>query len=488
MPSHHEIERSFSPGPDDQLPDLTEADGIASVVDVGSVDLAATYFDTAELALTRAGVSLRRREGGDDAGWHLKVPAGDGRDEITRPLGRTHRTPPVALRRSVLPWTLGGELAPVASIETRRSIRHVLDATGKLLAEVADDRVVGTSDGADPVMWREWEVELVDGDPELLAAVTKLLDDAGVPPSWSQRKIDRVLSFDAVAPDLKDDSGGALVHRRLTEQVALLRVHDSEIRRGVPDSVHQTRVTCRRLRAALATFRPLFDRTQTDPIREELRWVARSLGDARDSEVMHERLRGLVEGEPFVVGPVRRRLRATYAAREREGKRAADELLTSGRYLSLLASLGALLADPPWTERAEDDAHDVCRQRLRKERRRLRGRVDEAHALAERGGATHDHALHDVRKAAKRFRYAGETAAPVLGGDAEKLRHKAHQLTKILGERQDTTVTRTHLLEIAAEATDQGESALTYGRLHAREEVRGRELEAEFEKRWEKLG
>ena len=187
MPSHHEIERSFSPGPDAQLPDLTEADGIASVVDVGSVDLAATYFDTAELALTRAGVSLRRREGGDDAGWHLKVPAGDGRDEITRPLGRTHRTPPVALRRSALPWTLGGELAPVASIETRRSIRHVLDATGKLLAEVADDRVVGTSDGADPVMWREWEVELVDGDPELLAAVAELLDDAGVPPSWSQR-------------------------------------------------------------------------------------------------------------------------------------------------------------------------------------------------------------------------------------------------------------------------------------------------------------
>ena len=88
----------------------------------------------------------------------------------------------------------------------------------------------------------------------------------------------------------------------------------------------------------------------TEPIRDELRWVARTLSDARDAEVMHERLRGLVEEERLVVGPIRRRLQRTYRAQEREGMRTGDELLASDRYFSLLRALDGLIADPPWTE------------------------------------------------------------------------------------------------------------------------------------------
>src|SRR5918996_5317043 len=139
MRSHREIERSFAPGPDDQMPNLTEVDGVALVEEADSVDLSATYFDTPDLALTRAGVSLRHRDGGGDSGWHLKIPAEEGRDEIHHPLGRTTHTPPVALRRCVLGWSAGRALAPVASIETRRTTRNLWDADGVLLAEVADD-------------------------------------------------------------------------------------------------------------------------------------------------------------------------------------------------------------------------------------------------------------------------------------------------------------------------------------------------------------
>ena len=35
--------------------------------------LAATYFDTADLRLARAHITLRRRTGGSDAGWHGKL-------------------------------------------------------------------------------------------------------------------------------------------------------------------------------------------------------------------------------------------------------------------------------------------------------------------------------------------------------------------------------------------------------------------------------
>ncbi len=485
MGSHLELEHTFLPGPDDEVPDLAAADGVTSVEEGGSADLVATYFDTDDLALTRAGVSLRRCLGGTDAGWHLKVPAGEGRDEIVQPLSRATRTVPAALRRSVLAWTLGRELTPVAEIETHRATRRLQGADGEVLAELADDRVVGTPcDGSDPVVWREWEVELVDGDSSLLTAVGALLEGIDVQPSAHRRKIDRVLALDAAPKSPDPDTAAGLLHRRLVEQAALLRVHDSGIRRRVPDSVHQFRVTARRLRGALATFRPLIGRAVTEPIRDELRWIARTLSDARDAEVMHERLRGLLEDEPAVVGPVRRRMQRTYRAQEREGMRNADELLASERYFSLLRALDGLIADPPWTKKAMGNARKLARRRLRKEHRRVQGRVEAAEVLADADGEAYDVAVHRVRKGVKRFRYALEAAEPVIDADAELLRLKAKELSQVLGERQDTTVTRTDLLEMARAATEEAENAFTYGRLHARESTRAGELDREFEERW----
>ena len=489
MRSHLELEHTYTPGPGDEVPDLAAADGVVSVDQAEPVDLVATYFDTEDLALAKAGVSLRRRTGGSDAGWHLKVPAGEGRDEIGWPLGRSARTVPVALQRSVQAWTLGLPLAAVANIETHRTTSRLLAADGAVLAEVADDRVVGTPghDGAPPVVWREWEVELVDGDRGLLTAVGSILEGNGVHQSSYGRKIDRVLALDPVPepPDPKTAAG--LLQRRLVDQLALLRLHDSAIRRRVPDSVHQFRVTCRRLRGALATFRPVLGRAVTEPIRADLRWVARTLSDARDAEVMHARLRELLEEEPVVVGPVRRRLQRTYRAQEREGMQRGDELLGSDRYFSLLHALDALIADPPWRERGNDDARKLARRRLRKERRRVQGRVDVAQALAEVGGEAHDIAMHRVRKGVKRYRYALEATTPVIGEDADRLRDQAKGLSQVLGERQDTTVTRADLLEMAHAATDEGESAFTYGRLHARESMRAENLDRDFERAWPQL-
>ena len=49
--------------------------------------LEATYFDTPDLDLAAHGVTLRRRSGGNDAGWHVKIPQGkDTRTEVRLPL------------------------------------------------------------------------------------------------------------------------------------------------------------------------------------------------------------------------------------------------------------------------------------------------------------------------------------------------------------------------------------------------------------------
>ena len=492
MTDHREVERTYAPPPDAVPPDLAELAGVDSVGPDQVDDLEAVYFDTADLALTRAGVSLRRRTGGADEGWHLKIPAGDGRDEIRVRLGRARDVPPARLRSIVAAWTMRAPVEPVATITTRRTRRNLLGGDRTVLAELADDQVTGAPEGSgEPVSWREWELELVTGDPDLLDSADDLLRDAGVEPSAVSRKIERVLAarLPVSEPPPKLGVGkeaGLLVQRRLAEQVAELRLRDSQVRRRLPEGVHQARVTCRRLRTALATFRPLFDRDVTDPIRDEIRWLAQRLSDARDARVIRDRLSDLLDEEPrgLVRGPVRRRLRTALGAREREAMRAATDALASQRYFKLLAALDGLVADPPWTDRADQPAGDVLLKRVRKDWRRLRDLKDEADAATD--PKERQRLLHEVRKDAKRVRYAAEALRPVWGKDAHRLAKAAKSLTSFLGERQDTVMTRPMLLAVAREAEAAGESSLTWGLLYGREEERAAELDRELERVWAK--
>lgn len=490
MPDHHEVERTYDPSPDHPIPDLTVLPGVARVGDPVVIELSATYFDTADLALLRAGVSLRRRIGGLDEGWHLKIPAGDGRDETQLPLSRAKSLPPAQLRTAVIGWTRGAAMEAVALVETRRTTRLLRDVDGAVLAELADDWVTGTpAGGAAPIEWREWELELVGAGASLLEAADEVLARLDIEPSKVQRKIARVLGDRLPAqqrpPKLgRDRPSSRTLQRRLAEQVSELLISDSIIRRGAHDGVHRARVACRRLSGALATYGPLLDRTITDPIRDELRWVAHILGEARDLEVMHDRLSELVDGEPrsLVVGPVRRRLGRSYGAWARSAAGDVHDALNSERYLELLATLDLLVADPPWSALAEKGAQEVLPALVLRDLKRLNCRIRQLPQVEDR-----DAALHEVRKSAKRLRYAAEALVPVWRKDAERLAKAAQKITQILGERHDTTVSRRKLVRMAAEATAAGESAFTYGRLHASEEERADELEFEFIWVWDGL-
>src|SRR5205814_9007246 len=83
--------------------------------------LEAEYYDTGDLRLIRAGITLRRRRGGHDAGWHLKLPVGpDTRREIRLPLGRAGGRVPRELAGLVRVHTRGEPLQPIARLPTRR--------------------------------------------------------------------------------------------------------------------------------------------------------------------------------------------------------------------------------------------------------------------------------------------------------------------------------------------------------------------------------
>ena len=205
VPSVHlEIETKFDVPDGFALPDLTGLPGVGSLAAPRVEELDATYFDTADLRLVMNKLTLRRRTGGHDAGWHLKRPRTDGhRDEIRQPLGRATRTVPRQIRDLVEVHVRGAELAPVVRLQTRRTVHELLGADGAVLVEVALDEVSASAPArrgrtTTTSAWTEVEVELVGaataaGSAKLLKAVARRLRSAGAVPSSSASKLSRAL-------------------------------------------------------------------------------------------------------------------------------------------------------------------------------------------------------------------------------------------------------------------------------------------------------
>lgn len=505
---HIEVERKFEAGEGFALPDLTGVGEVAAVGDPEEQSLEATYYDTPDLRLLRSHVTLRRRTGGADAGWHVKLPAAAGaRRELHQPLGRAARTAPRAVVAPVLGLLGTAAAEPVATVSTRRVVHRLLDEGGRVLAEVADDAVVGTAFATEPgepatvTTWRELEVELVDGDEALLEAVTERLVAAGARPSAVPSKLGRVLdgrlpASAAAAPEAADDgktgkgkkgkkqkapvrTAGEVVLGAVAGQLQALRDADLAVRAEQPEGVHDLRVACRRLRSILAAFRPVLDRERTDPLREELRWVGAQLSGARDTEVALTHLRELVAAQPveLVLGPVAARLQQTEIKDHHAGAGRVTRTLTDRRYLRLLDALDALLADPPVTELAAAPAPAQLADAVRRTGKRLRRVVD---AAREAEGDDRHHLLHEVRKATKRVRYTAEVAEAEFGAPATALVDCTKQVQDLLGAAQDTVVTRDVAVRVGRAAFAAGENAWTYGRLHGLEEARAEAAEAGF--------
>ena len=74
-----EVERKYEADPSAPAPPLESLPGVLKISPPAEHRLGATYYDTAELSLATQGITLRRRTGGADAGWHLKLPVGSDR-------------------------------------------------------------------------------------------------------------------------------------------------------------------------------------------------------------------------------------------------------------------------------------------------------------------------------------------------------------------------------------------------------------------------
>jgi len=281
-------------------------------------------------------------------------------------------------------------------------------------------------------------------------------------------------------PPSKDGPAADVLLVALRGYVAELQSREPGVRRDQPDSVHKMRVATRRLRSGLATFKPLVDPAVADHLRTELKWLAEALGEARDAEVMRDRLAALAGDQHHEIGSARvaTELEERLAARYAEGHAHVLEVLGSGRYLALLDSLDLLVSSPPWTDKAAAPARKVLPKRIRRERKRLTRRAKLATKAPTE--ADSDIALHEVRKVAKRLRYACEALAPTFGQRATDLARAAEHLQEVLGDHQDSVESRRVLRDLAARTSLAGDDALIYGRLHLLEQARSERARSQY--------
>lgn len=245
--------------------------------------------------------------------------------------------------------------------------------------------------------------------------------------------------------------------------------------------MHDLRVAMRRIRSVLATFRPVFDTSVTEPLRAELKSASRRLGGARDAEVAAEVTDHLLD-DLAIAGPDEDAAVAGLRARLRLDATAAadvvDETLDSPSYAALTILLDEVVTHPPLTEAALRDGRKVARKRVRHEARRFARLAAAARDGSDNDVVDHSARLHEVRKTAKRLRYAAETASPVAGERMGMMADRAKTVQMALGEHHDAVTTRATLRHLALDEAVGEAAAFLLGHLDADEQRAMTTLEA----------
>jgi CHAD domain-containing protein len=472
-----EEEDKFEVDSDWILPQLTKLVPDGGRLDQEMRKLDNTYFDTPGAGLRSFGITLRRRVGGSETGWQLKVPSGTARTELQS--GSRAKTLPSALGDGVKGLLAGEGLDPVATIVTTRTAYRILNADIELVLEIADDQVEsGPPDGESLLhSWREIEVELGPaGKKKDLKRARKLLEDAGAAPSTSRTKLDRALGAapsDGQVVTVQAGTVGELVAAYVAAQCNVLASNDVGMRTGQP-AVHKTRVAARRLRSTLRIFDEVFDAAPAEELDNELQWYADLLGQVRDRDILSSRLTKQIADLPpeQVRGTVEAEITKTLAAERDDAVRRLDQGMRSTRYKHLVQLLRAWRAAPPLTEAAEEEASAAVKY-VEKAKQKADKRLRKADDIEE---------LHRARKTMKRARYAAELVEPA-DGDLKAVAREAEELQTVLGEHQDAIVSARFLTTISASRDGQNrDSGFTYGVLMANELNRAAQIRASLQK------
>jgi triphosphatase len=424
------------------------------------VRLHSVYLDSGALPLAHHGVALRvRRQSGHweaTAKWAGTVRGGvHERPELTVPLPRAPRTPfipppgPLAIHLAAL--IAGRPVTPILISDVTRRRLDILPPPGAAqtdpIAELALDRVRlhGPRDAA-AVTYYEVEIEQLRGTRRDVAGVARLLRQRfGLLPS-STSKFARGLALlyggtrfgarvTAVQPQ---DTLEAAARKIVGLHLRRLRDHDPGTRLGAhAEALHDMRVACRRLRAAVHAFEEGIPQRLHRYLSDELEWLGQVLGSVRDLDVQLElvgRYEAATPPDPAGgIAGLRSYMETERAQRRIEMLKALD----SDRYYRLLVRLEDFARGRARPQRRNGEAHFVAavgRKAIKKAFRRLlkRGRAIDA--------APTDEDLHALRIRAKRLRYLLEFLRELAGKPGRRVIKDLVRLQDLLGNHHDGVV------------------------------------------------
>jgi CHAD domain-containing protein len=349
--------------------------------------------------------------------------------------------------------------------------------------DLIDAGLAGLLDDADVDVDLDWSWPASDeGEPPPMV-VQHLAVHALEPSGWptALARAGDLVAISQPTPVRRRAAVGEVLTIALRDQHAELMANEAGVRAGVADSVHRMRVATRRLRSLLATYRPWLTGSRGDKVRTELAHLAVDLGRARDTDVLHARLAQEIAALPeeLVVGPVMARVDRQLRTRGEAALEAIWADLDSDRHQRLLEQLDRLVANPPLSPHARRRGSSILGPRIRDEGRRVR-RAHAAYGRAQ-ASARGEVLLHDVRKAAKRARYAAESAEPVLGRSASRMAKRMQRVQHILGENQDSAAARLLIRHLVFQAQVAGENCFTFGLVYGVEMARASEAQASAE-------
>lgn len=483
--THLEIERTYDLPEGAALPDLIGVGSILQADRQEPFELDATYWDTERYDLVASRVTVRRRTGGADAGWHIKRAASDTvRHEQHFPLTDDADTVPDDVLAALFTERRGRGLRPVVRITTTRAVTRLLDEDGEQIAELADDTVHAQRLDDDapetPRTWREVEVETVGGvDPQVAHELFDALDErfaaVGAGPAAVSSKLARGLAG-ARAPRLlteeRPDKGTAA--RALTKRLRKLRValleHEALLRSGAPADLRETATTALGIAAVLASYRPAFPATlAVDRAATAADALAAVTARAALAEYLVERLphASSPAQDALVDAMTRERILASTRERRDVAVRDVVAFLHTEPFLELLDALDDAVERPtptPWSLRTPKQvAQDVSAIEKPRVRDLVRDAVSDEDGPVV--GLERETAEREATERAWQATLRARMAMDVLGDDAFP-----HALWKRIGNAADVLTERVrslHALEQlrvnAGIAERGGEGAFGYG-------------------------
>ncbi|WP_244540560.1 CHAD domain-containing protein [Hyphomicrobium sp. CS1BSMeth3] len=378
----------------------------------------AIYFDTPDHALANVGLSLRVRRNGDKRVQTIKAygAAAAGifvRSEWEREVEDNN---PIFDATTPISALLADKITEIAPLFTVENERRLWNADG---VEIALDRGrILAGERETPLC--EIELEQKGGDPAALFVLARRIDAIAPVQLGILSKAERGYRLLDAAPGAS--KAGPI---NLTAGISAVRAFQEIVRAclrhfrlNVPlilnqqdaTALHQARVALRRLRSALSIHKPMLGDNRAGTLNAELRWLAAELGKARDLDVLIERTAD---------GPLACRLQAARAAVYVD----VIEVLGSDRTRALMidiaewAATGAWLSHPDGRELRELPAREFAAKALDRFRRKVKKGGRDLDELD-------DAARHEVRKAAKKLRYASEFFTALYDRKRERRRHK----------------------------------------------------------------